>query len=68
MCITDRLRATIDHIVGEYQAGFRSGRSTTDHILTLRQIQEKFKESGTELHVIFVDFKQAYDTIRRSLI
>ena len=33
-----------DDIIGEYQGGFRIGRSTTDQILTIRQIMEKSLE------------------------
>ncbi|KAL4154176.1 hypothetical protein QTP88_002009 [Uroleucon formosanum] len=39
--------------------------STTNHIFTIRQIMEKYYEYNKELHMVFVDFKQAYDTINR---
>jgi len=31
-----------DEIVGEYQGGFRRGRSTVDHAFTMRQILKEF--------------------------
>ncbi|KAL4100675.1 hypothetical protein QTP88_020709 [Uroleucon formosanum] len=51
--------------IGEYQSGFRKGKSTLDHIFTLRQIMAKFYEFDKELHLIFIDYKQAYDSINR---
>jgi len=52
-------------IIGEYQSGFIRGKSTTNHIFTIRQIMEKYYEYNNELHTIFVDFKQAYNSINR---
>lgn len=52
-------------IVGEYQCGFKKGKSTTDHIHTLRQLMKKYYEYNKDLHMLFVNFKQAYDCINR---
>ena len=58
---------TVDGIfVGEYQAGFRQGRSTTDRIFTLRQILDKFREYNLPTHHLFVDFKAQYDSVKRN--
>jgi len=54
--------------LGEYQAGFRSGRSTIDHIHVVRQILEKCYDFGIELHNVFIDFKQAFDKVNRPKI
>lgn len=51
--------------VGEYQGGFRVGRSTTDQLFNIRQILEKCKEYNIEIHQLFVDFKAAYDSVKR---
>jgi hypothetical protein len=51
--------------VGEYQGGFRVGRSTTDQLFSIRQILEKCKEYNVETHHLFVDFKAAYDSVNR---
>jgi sorting nexin-29 len=55
-----RLEIYLESMIGEYQAGFRRGRSTTDQLFAVKQLLEKFWE-----HQIFVDFKQAYDSIKR---
>lgn len=54
--------------IGDYQSGFRQGRSTLDHIFTLRQISEKAWEFNTSVHLCFVDFKKAYDSIQRKAL
>lgn len=63
-----RLLPYMESIIGEYQSGFRVGRSTTDQLFSIRQILEKCKEYNVEIHQLFVDFKAAYDSvIRRKL-
>jgi hypothetical protein len=48
-----------EEIIGEYQEGFRRGRSTVDQTFTIRQILEKFWEQNTEVHNLFIDFHAA---------
>ncbi|KAL4091392.1 hypothetical protein QTP88_026089 [Uroleucon formosanum] len=63
--ILERLNPYIEEIVGNYQCGFRRGKSTTDHVFALRQIMSKYYEFGKDLHLVFVDYKQAYDSVDR---
>lgn len=63
-----RLMPYTDNIVGNYQCGFCSGKSTTDQIFTLRQILEKANEYRMETHHLFIDFKSAYDTVNRNAL
>jgi sorting nexin-29 len=51
--------------VGAYQCGFSAGNSTTENMFVLRQILEKAWEWNVEVQCLFIDFKSAYDTIRR---
>lgn len=61
-----RLLPYMESIVGEYQCGFRVGRSTSDQLFNIRQILEKCKEYNVEIHQLFVDFRAAYDSVKRS--
>lgn len=63
-----RMNPYAEENLGDYQAGFRRNRSTTDQIFTLRQVYEKCWEFGLEVHNIFVDFAKAYDSILRRKI
>jgi len=60
-----RLAPLVEAQIGDYQCGFRPGRSTVDQIFSVKQIIEKSWEYGINLHHIFVDFRQAYDSVDR---
>jgi hypothetical protein len=60
-----RLLPYAEQQVGEYQCGFRCNRSTTDHLFSIRQIMEKCYEFNVTTHHLFVDFKNAYDSVKR---
>ena len=47
------------------KCGFRKNRSTSDQIFIVRQMMEKHYEHNQDLHMLFVDFKQALDSIDR---
>jgi hypothetical protein len=59
------IKVYTEEILSEYQCGFRQGRSTTNHIFTIRQILEKSYEYNISLHQLYIDFKQASDSIDR---
>jgi hypothetical protein len=42
--------------------------STTDHIFCIRQIHEKKWEHNETVHQLFIDFKRAYDLVRREAL
>lgn len=63
--LLNKLKPFGDEIVGEYQGGFRRGKSTVDQIHTVKQVMEKCYEYNQELFMLFVDYKQAYDSINR---
>jgi len=59
------LQIYTDEIVGNYQSGFKKNKSTTDYIFVIRQVMEKSYEFAKDLRVVFIDYKQAYDSIDR---
>lgn len=63
--VNKRLKEYAEGILGDYQNGFRPGRSTISAIHTLEQIFQKRWEHGEETHTIFIDFKSAFDTLNR---
>jgi hypothetical protein len=58
----------VEHKIGEYQMDFRPNRSTIDNNFIIRQIYEKCHEYNIELHNVFVDFMQAFNSVNRSKI
>jgi hypothetical protein len=63
--LAERLQPLMENFLHPYQAGFRRGRSTTDQIFAIRQIIQKSYEMNQETEHLFIDFRQAYDTIDR---
>jgi hypothetical protein len=61
--ILERLKEYSEEIGGGYQCGFRPQGRTTDQIFVVRQIQEKFYAHDIDLHLLFIDFKKAFDSI-----
>jgi hypothetical protein len=61
----NRLAEYAEEILGDYQCRFRANRSTTDHIFAIRQIQEKACEYNIHLPNLYIDFKQAFDSVNR---
>jgi hypothetical protein len=63
----DRLLSHAYTAVQHYQAGFQSGKSTTDQQFALRQILKKCNEFNITTHHLVIDFnfKATYDTIIR---
>jgi len=61
-----RISPFAENIMGNCQCGFQKNRSTTNQIFMLKHILEKTKEFGIETYHLFIDFKSAYDTIRKT--
>jgi hypothetical protein len=57
-----------EEIMGDRQCGFRRNRLTTDHIFCIRQILEKKWEHNEAVHQLSIDFKKAYDSVRREAL
>jgi len=63
--ILNRIRADIDKKLRINQNGFRPGRTTTSQIVALRRITESVKEHQLPAIIIFIDFRNAFDSIHR---
>lgn len=50
------------------QCGFRRGYGTLDAIFTLQHLIDKYRARNRRLYIVFVDFKQAFDLVRRDLL
>ena len=66
--LQSRLTPCAEEIIGDRQCGFRRNRSTTDHILCFSQMLEKKWEYNEAVHQLFIDFKKAYDSVRREVL
>jgi hypothetical protein len=53
----------MDEITEDLQCWFRRNRSATD-----RQILEKKWEYNETVHQLFIDFKKAYDSVRKEVL
>ncbi|KAJ4432787.1 hypothetical protein ANN_21426 [Periplaneta americana] len=63
-----RLTPYVDEIIEDHQCGFRRNRSTIDQIFCIRQIMEKKWEYKGTVHQLFIDFKKAYDSVKREVL
>jgi len=63
-----RLIPYAKEIIGDHQCGLRRNRSTIEHIFCIHQILEKKLEYNEEVHQLFIDFKKAYDSVRREVL
>lgn len=66
--ILSRIAITLEENQPKEQAGFRRSFSTIDHIHTLRQILQKYKEYNKIYYLGFVDFNKAFDTLEHGYI
>ena len=66
--LLSRLIPYAEEVIGDNQCGFRRNRSTTDHIYCIHQILEKKWEYNEAVNQLFIDFKKAYDSVRREVL
>jgi hypothetical protein len=62
-----RLTPYVNEIIRDHLCGFRHNRSTMDQIFYIRQILEKKFEYNGMVHQLFIDFRKAYDSIKREV-
>ena len=64
--IEGRLRKIVK--IDSMQFGFMSGRSTTDAIFIVRQLQEIYLAKSKDLWMAFVDLEKAFDRVPREVV
>ena len=64
--LESKVRRIVEPRMAEEQCGFRPGRSTTDQVFTLHQVQEKAWEYAKQVFLAFVDLEKAYDRVSRN--
>jgi sorting nexin-29 len=63
-----RLTPYVNEIIWDHQRGYRSNKSPMDQIFYIRQILEKKWEYNGTVHQLFIDFRKAYDSIKREVL
>jgi hypothetical protein len=66
--LNNQLSERVQEKLSDVQMGFRPDRSTVNNIFIIRQIFKKFHEYNIDLHNIFIDYTQAYDSIDRNKV
>ena len=56
--ILNTLKPQAEEIIAEEQAGFRAGRSSTEQIINLRILCEKYLQHQKYVHHVFIDLKK----------
>ncbi|VDP23871.1 unnamed protein product [Schistosoma margrebowiei] len=63
--LLNRMKDAVDAQLRNQQARFRKDRSCTDRIATLRIIAEQTVEWNSSLHINFIDYEKAFDSVDR---
>ena len=66
--ILGKIKPYSEKVMGDYQNGFRDGRSVIDNIFALKIMNEKLWEYKQSLQYLFIDFQKAYDSIHRDAL
>jgi hypothetical protein len=66
--ILARLTPYVNEVIRDHQYGFHCNRSTIDQIFYIWKIlQKKWDYNGT-VHRLLIDFKKAYDSVKREVL
>ncbi len=63
-----RLQKMAEEVLPDSQCGFRSGRGCIDMVYCVRQLVEKAREHNTQVFMLFIDLRKAYDSIPRQAL
>jgi hypothetical protein len=60
-----RLTPYVNAVIGEHQCGFHDNRSIMDQIFYIWQILQNKWDYNRTVHQLFINFKKAYDSVKR---
>jgi len=63
-----KIKPYIEKVMGDYQNGFRDGRSVIDNIFGLNIMNEKLWEYNQSVRYLFIDFLKAYVSKHRGTL
>ena len=66
--LLNRIKSVTESKLLGIQSGFRSGRSTTEQIMTVRFLLDAATPQKRSLTVVFVDYGKAFDSVDRMAI
>ena len=69
--VTERIADSLNRqvvTIDESQFGFVPGSGTTDAILIIRQLQEKYLKVSKQIYMSFVDIEKAFDRVPQKVI
>jgi hypothetical protein len=66
--ILGKIKPYVGKVMGDYQNGFRDGRSEIENIFALKIINKKLWEYNQHVQYLFIDFQKAYDPIHRDTL
>ena len=61
--ITERIKPTLNQIIGTEQKGFIEGGDITGNLILVKEVIELCKEKDVEAYIMLMDFMKAYHRI-----
>jgi len=66
--ILGKIKPYIEKVMGDYENGFRDGRSVIGNIFAMKIMNEKLWEYNYSVQYLFTDFQKANDSIHRDTL
>ena len=68
--LNERINSFLEenNLLGQEQAGFRKGYSTTDHTFSLHCLIDLYLQRKKRLYCTFIDYRKAFDKVQRNIL